>query len=264
MARRILRDHGAVLSVTFYDDETAVDADGSVSVTITNADGSVLVDAASATKETGSTGVYTYSLNPQADLAHLTLAWTGSFSGSQRTVRTFAEVVGAHLFHLAELRASDSSLSSETKYPTEELSKVRDEVTDEFERITGRSFIPRYRRVDPQGSLLPDVDVHKVLKVDGKDSDVEALPSGVLSRPVKAPVGYEYGFAYVPADILDAALLRARARLQDANSGIPDRATSFTHSEGGTFRLATAGQGRWQTGIPDVDAVLARYKRAVF
>jgi hypothetical protein len=35
-------------------------------------------------------------------------------------------------------------------------------------------------------------------------------------------------------------------------------------AEGGNFTLATAGRNGWETGIPEVDAVLKRYKFGIF
>jgi hypothetical protein len=42
-------------------------------------------------------------------------------------------------------------------------------------------------------------------------------------------------------------------------SGIPDRVTSYTAVDGGSYRLALPGA--YATGIPDVDAVYSRYSR---
>ena len=49
----------------------------------------------------------------------------------------------------------------------------------------------------------------------------------------------------------------AAVRAQQANSAIPDRAERFVADSGRTFVLAAPSAGR--VGIPEIDAVLARY-----
>jgi hypothetical protein len=72
-------------------------------------------------------------------------------------------------------------------------------------------------------------------------------------------IEYEYGLPLVLDDVKRAALLRARTVLADRDSGIPDRATSF-NVDGQQFSLATAGRAGYETGVPEVDAILARYR----
>jgi hypothetical protein len=42
-----------------------------------------------------------------------------------------------------------------------------------------------------------------------------------------------------------------------AKTGVPDRAISFQVADGGSYRLAMPGA--YSTGIPEIDAVYARY-----
>ena len=72
-------------------------------------------------------------------------------------------------------------------------------------------------------------------------------------------VAWEHGMDVIPDDVQRAALTRIRSRLNMAKSGIPDRAVSFTQSEGGTFSIATPGMRGSITGIPEVDVVLNRW-----
>jgi hypothetical protein len=76
-------------------------------------------------------------------------------------------------------------------------------------------------------------------------------------------VEYEYGFDRPNQRVVDAALTRCRYIMNEDNSGIPERAQSFTASEGGTYSLTTAGRAGAITGMPDVDVVLndRRYRR---
>lgn len=280
---RVLANFPATLTASYVIDETPFDA-GAVTVTITNAVGST-VSTGAATQV--STGQYSYDLPSQAALGPLTAVWAGAAS-----ITTYPEVIGGQLFALADLRASDIAFADTVKFPTGILSAARDAVTDEFARITGRSFIPRGNghtaAINSTGRLLmPDVDLQSVVSasLDGTTVDVSTLSvdsvgvvkgvptpvvslwgsiwDGTLSSLTSSPglftVMYTYGFLQVPADVYRAAIQRGRYLLAASGSGIPDRATSFTAVEGGTFTLATPGAGPWQTGIPDVDAVLARY-----
>lgn len=280
---RVLVAFPATLTASFVIDETPVDA-GAVAVTVTDPTGSV-VSTGPATQV--STGEYSYALPAQPTLGPLTATWVGSAS-----VMTYPEVVGGQLINLADLRASDKQFADSGRWPTALLAAARDEVTAEFARITGRSFILRGGRftadLDQSGSvLLADTDIVSIdsATINGTAVDVttltphrtgllEGLPlpvnpwlsqfwdgtiSSYLPGPAVLAVRYTYGFPVVPEDVYRAAILRARWVLASSSSGIPDRATSFTAETGGTFNLATPGIGPWQTGIPDVDAVLTRY-----
>ncbi|MGR6999940.1 hypothetical protein ACU686_20660 [Yinghuangia aomiensis] len=68
-------------------------------------------------------------------------------------------------------------------------------------------------------------------------------------------VDYTYGFPELPADARRAALLRIRDVLLSRDNAIPDRATSFQITDGGSYTLATAGRAGYETGLPEVDAV---------
>lgn len=280
---RILAAFPATLEASYMIDETPFDA-GDVTVTVTDASG-VPVSTGAATQ--ASVGEYSYALPAQTTLGVLTAVWAGA-----ATVTTYPEVVGAQLISLADLRASDPAFSNTAKWTTAALAAARDEVTDEFARITGRSFIPRggsyTHTIDATGRLLlPDTDIELIRSavLDGTAVDVttltahaEGLVTGVpkpargllggwwdqelsflLPTPGVFIISYLYGFSEVPSDVYRAAILRARWVLASSNTNIPDRATSYHDAEGTSYTLATAGLGPWQTGIPDVDAVLLRY-----
>jgi hypothetical protein len=263
-------------------DELPIDA-GAVTVTVTSLAGTTVASGAAARP---STGVYTFPLPAQSALGPLTVTWAGP-SLSQTT---FAEVIGSPLFNLPDLRAADMAFANTAKYPTAALSAARDAVTDEFARICGRSFVPRGNtyttNLDNTGFvLLPDADVYKLLSASvdgvaqtgltfdpiGKVSGFPTMQAVTLQElwngsigsgapgPGQVVMSYEFGWTQVPNDLYRAAIQRSRFILAASSSGIPDRATSFVATEGGSFTLATPGSGVWQTGIPDVDAVLARY-----
>ena len=267
-------------------DETPVDA-GTVTVSVTDQSGTVVSTGAAST---AATGVYTYVLPAQTALGPLAVTWAGTLLSQT----THEEVIGSPLFNLPDLRAADKAFADTAKFPTAALRAARDAVADEFARICGRSFVPKgglYTTfLDNTGwVLLPDSDVTRLVSVtiDGTAQDLTTLfledlgkitgfpdalktgfyqlwdgTFGMAVTPGKTVVTYEYGFTSVPNDLYRAAIQRARFILAAIASGIPDRATSFVATEGGSFTLATPGSGIWQTGIPDVDAVLARYNVA--
>ena len=70
-------------------------------------------------------------------------------------------------------------------------------------------------------------------------------------------VEVEYGLNEPPADMVTAAKLRLRQRLNLNKSGIPDRAATWTAAEGGTYQLDRASA--YKTGSDVVDSVYERY-----
>jgi hypothetical protein len=264
-----------VLSHTFYDDETPV-TPASVSYAVTDADGTE-VDTGSATPDGDA---FTATVDAQ-DEGVYTVTWSAT---NYTDVTTF-EVVGGFIFDLPELRALDPDLTI-AKFPTARAKQIRERVEAEFERIVGRSFTPRTKTIettyDGTGSVWLQVfDVRSVVsvKVDGDAAtDLTEFPldaSGFLTVPetftsasgsgsvaddAALSVRVAYGFPAVPDDVKGAALLRARGLLASDVSAIPDRATSFVADNGGQFVLATAGLRGWETGVPEVDAVIKRYR----
>ncbi|GAA4100913.1 hypothetical protein [Nonomuraea soli] len=296
-ALRIRRTAPALLAHTFYEGETPADAAGAVAVTVTDAAG-VSVATGDATHAGAGTGRYTFHLAGQAQLALLTVTWSGTIGGSAVTESDQVEIVGGHLFTLVEGRGSDETLASPAKYSTADLIEARQEVEEELERITGRSWTPRYRRL-----ILPGTGTWDLVLPDGGDEYVASMllrgvrsirsagiqhAPGAAVTPLSAGelaalavagdgqvrrtdgrtwtsgvgnvvIEYEYGSDAAPADLVKAALVRFRSRLNIARSGVPDRAISFQVTEGGTYRLSTPSADR--TGIPEVDAVYHRYAR---
>jgi hypothetical protein len=213
---------------------------------------------------------WSYSASPLGEGVY-TVEWDG---GDDATDTEVIEVTGGRLFLVSELRSADADVTV-AAYPSLKVMQTRTDVEDEFECITGRSFVPVTRRVrvdvdtDRDAIWLGRFDMLTLVSfVDSDDTDcaedVDLDDNGVLSGLSSLTAGryvatVRYGLTYVPGDVKRAAMLRARTLLFSATSGIPDRATSFSVAEGGTYTLATAGVGRWKTGIPDVDAVLERY-----
>lgn len=257
---RVLRTTPATLSHTFKVDETPTSA-GAVTVAVKRLDGTTVASGAATA---GTPGQYSYALAGQAELDTLTVDWSGSL-GTERDV---VEIVGGHLFDLAEARSQPPPLDA-TKYPTATLRAKRVEVEVECERICGVAFVPRYERVVLDGSggeplVLPRVEIRAVRSVSiggAITTGVDFDPAGVIYRAGGAswPAGrrnvlveYEHGYDAPPEDLKMAAMLRLRSRLTMTSSGVPDRAITWTAAEGGTYRIALPSKTK--TGVPDVDA----------
>ena len=272
---RILRTAQVTLSHTFYVDETATDAAGTVTVTVKRLDGTA-VSSANAVHP-GPAGVYTYALPAQSTLDILTVDWAGTVGGASVTVRDYVEICGGYLFGLAEARAMPPILDA-VRFTTARLAAARLTVEEEAETITGRAFVPRFKRIAVAGTdrnelVLPDTDIRTIraVTIDGTAysapdiANITVNPSGVICNRYRTwwartqvVIEYEYGLDYPPVDISQACMLRLRSILTQAESGIPQRAVSWTAAEGGVFRISLPSALR--TGVPDVDAVYDRWQ----
>ncbi|MFC7979507.1 hypothetical protein ACFUT3_30280 [Streptomyces cinereoruber] len=268
---RFLTGRGVTLTHTFLDDESPLTVPA-VSVTVRDAQGQTVYTGAAT-----SSGDEWSAMLPAQPEGVYTAEWQ---AGQVATDTTAFEVVGGFLFTLPEARRSDMDLADTARFSTAELKHYRNVVTEEFETITARSFVPRTARVEVEADGSPSLylghfDVSALKGIDGPSGPVDLAGWSVTSAGfVKAPfelrdgdryrVAFRYGFALVPEDVKRAALLRLRSVLTAERSGIPDRATAFVAAEGGNFTLATPGRNGYETGIPEVDATLKRYKYGIF
>ena len=268
---RFLSGRGVKLTHTFLDDESPLTVPA-VSVTVRDSTGQTVYTG----DATNSGDAWSVALPAQPEGVY-TVDWVAA---GLAVDRDGFEVVGGFLFTLPEARQSDMDLADTGRFPTAELKHYREVVEDEFERITARSFVPRTARVEVEGDGTPILylgyfDVAELKAVSGPSGaeDVSGWgvdSTGFLRAPYDLPEGardtvaFRYGFGQVPEDAKRAGLLRLRSFLTAERSGIPDRATAFVAAEGGNFTLATAGRNGWETGLPEVDAVLKRYKYGIF
>lgn len=269
---RRLKGRPLNLSHTFLDDDEETPLTlTTVSVSLLDADGAEVTTAAAA--DSGQ-GVWTVAL-PAQPMGVYTVVWDAD-SGTY-VEETGLEVVGGYLFSVPQARASDDYLSDDTAFPASEIIEYREVVETEFERITGRSFTPRVGVFDFKGDgtrelvshLIPDAQEILAVSVNGEAvADISGYSVSTLGK-VTTPdetvvddaiaVTVRYGFDSPPADVARAGMVRLRNLIASESSGIPDRATTWQPEQGGTFRLATPGQGRWRTGIPEVDSTLREY-----
>lgn len=294
---RVAKTAAATLPHIFDVDETPTNSTTSVTVAVTDALG-VSVASGAATQDTANTGRYTFPLPTQAQLSTLTVAWSATIAGAAVVETDTVEVCGGFLFSLREARNSDPALANAKKYTTQDLIDARQAVEEECELICSRAFVPRYRRVVLNGTgvsdlALPDcgdelvagillrgvrtirsatvaprIGQTSVALTAGQLAALAVTSDGILRRTdaniwpeglSNVVVEYEFGNDGPPADLKRASLLRLRSQLNLSTSGIPDRATSFTAADGGTYRLSLPEA--YKTGIPEVDGRYARYSR---
>lgn len=286
--QRTLRNVAATLSWQPVDaNGTAADPVGTVTVDIARADGTALVTAGATTGTTDAPRVYALAAASNTLLDILTVTW--KVAGTAMATTT-VEVVGGYYASVAQIRASHPTLVDVAKYPDSAILAARWAVEDEFERICGRAFVPRYWQGRLDGRDIPKLPLpHFALRTvrllrfysDGTTytsataPELAAIPaddSGVAVRTdgnvftggvANVLIGYEHGYDRPTAEIQRAFLTRVRSVLTASQSGIPDRATTYSPTGGGTFALATPGARWYETGIPDVDAVLRRYPRKI-
>jgi hypothetical protein len=185
------------------------------------------------------------------------------------TVRavTHHRIVGGFMFSRTDLQALDAM----SQFSPAQLDDARDRVTDLFEHCTGMSWCTQF---DLWSTSLIGSDVIAVgyrpirsvrsITVDGTTvalADVEVnADAGVLFDHWfhgVIEVGVEHGMDRPPADLRKAALVAARYDLLGDTSGVSPRARSLSN-EFGNINYATAGKD-YPTGLPDVDAALARH-----
>jgi hypothetical protein len=269
-ASQILKGTNALLEQVF----SAGDATGNVTVTVIRADGTTL---STGTATHGTVGQYTYVVAPQTELDYLTVTWSGTWGGVVNTITSYAEIVGGVLFPLSDLRSfGDQALSNATTYPDENLREARERITDMFQDVCSCSFIPRYQRdtLDGTGNCRLWLTRKRPTRIINATVDAVVIsdltilkpyPTGRLERTTgiwstgiprqNVIVSYEYGWPSPPADISRAAMILARYEL--VSSDISDRMVSFSNDLG-EVRLSVPGN-KYPTGIPIVDATLARY-----
>lgn len=275
---RALKGNDTSISHTTYaaDDETATAATGNVVVTVEREDGTALAGG-------NATGSNPYAFNLTAashtdELDELTVTWTGTVSSRVVSHTDYVKVVGARYFRLKTLRGM-SGLPNTTQ--NADLVWARDIAEDFVEEFTEHAWVPTYQRDIEDGDncrelTLSRTSVRRLINVtvDGVAQSTtnwsvtnwgRVITDGDLFI-VKIPQGnnisvaYEWGEKAPPGDLMRATLMLARHILLTAQgSPIPDRAR-LMQTDWGMFHLDTASEDK-PTGMPEIDAVLRRYRR---
>ena len=264
----------ATLRYTVRDEDgIALDATTAPTVTIYD-DSDTQVQTGTAT-DVG-VGAYTFALSATVrnTLGAYTARWSYAIAGQSYTATTAFEIVSDYLFEIADLRAHDYALEDADRYPSEMIRAARDAAHQRIENAAQVGFVKHVRRVTLSGNdrtnlSLPDTKVSEVEEVwlDGVEldlDDVDILDSGLLVLDTGWPTGngnievrYTHGYESVPDPVRQAAMTLATEYL--VTSSLPARATAQS-TDLGEFRITVANvdAGR-DTGIPEVDAVIARF-----
>tara|TARA_R110000868_G_scaffold23742_5_gene94997 strand:- start:4552 stop:5445 length:894 start_codon:yes stop_codon:yes gene_type:complete len=259
----------------------AVDA-GTVTVTVTGADGNVVMTAQTATEDTAThqlSRTLTATQNNQLDW--LTAVWTDASDSTSWT--TYHEAVGGFYFTVSQARRADPTFAS-SDYSAETLRALRDEVEREFEsdQAIGRGLVPRYARERVSEGYVSKPDLRRVRSITGIMADGETwepftaaqiltIPPADLGAVVVPgyawPAGdfvieYEYGLDRLPSDLSRAILERLRYLSGRTSTGIPDKALTFSANGpgGGSYGLAVEGRAGFITAMPGVDLLIKRYR----
>ena len=229
-----------------------------------------------------SDGTYEVTVPAKSDLAML----RGTLTFDTGTVfdQGWVEIVGNVLFTEAQARSyNEAFLTSTTVYTDAAIAAERARITDWLEGQTGRSWVPRYRRLYLDGNgaqRLPLWDVRRSLGASGGEgarrdmikvlaatingtavstSNIEAdgsylwLTSGIWTRPTRGAnviVDVEYGLEYLSAGVDEIGLMELVERLP---SNRLDPGATGASDEFGTYSWQPQNNGR-PSRIPAVNA----------
>jgi hypothetical protein len=183
------------ITKTWYVDGTPTDV-GDVTIGIVDGNGDEVVASSTATTNNGD-GTYTYSLADQPNPDRLKLTWTRVSTGADLVDRL--ELVGNWLFSEARARSfaakADATsalipLASSTEYPDAVIADERTRIGDDLEFWTGRSWIPRYARLELHGNGSSVLRLHDgvcrtadgyALNRPGRTNDIAQLLSATVN-----------------------------------------------------------------------------------
>lgn len=214
----------------FYDNGVLANSSTPVTVTVTRSDGSVLV--ADAATSSPATGVYRYSLQPQAQLDRLRFVYSGTWSAGLQSESQIHDLVGGFFISEAEARTADPTFSA-ASFSVGEVWACREMVEDAIEGYVARAlgkgvaFVPRFRQLFASGAGLPTLSLPdyfvrsiRAARIAGvavtstQLADLVAASGELASTLVTWPRGmrnvelaYEHGLDEPPPLIRRAALL---------------------------------------------------------
>ena len=210
-----------------------------------------------------------------ADLDTLVVRFAGTADSVDVAKYIGVEVVSSTMFTIGDLR-SMPDLDNEQRYSHLTLTAALDWIEALIETTVETSFCERrYQETRAiKGCTVAPFKAYPSqlfgLTFNGEAVDPAAWEldrSGVLTAPSpffgSLTIDYSAGFStHAPADLADAALQAARAKvLSRGQSGMPDRTRSISNEFGSTS-FAIAGPNQ-PTGYPEVDAILMKWRDLV-
>ena len=126
----IYKDTRGRIAVNAYVDGTLTDASGSVTCTVTDESGTVILNAVTATND--GTGVYYVDLgiSNTTDVNKLYAVWTGTWESISQKLRTNHEILGFPIFTEAQARSFDVSQLTASDYSDADILDERQKITD--------------------------------------------------------------------------------------------------------------------------------------
>lgn len=289
---RVLRGTAADLQVTCTLDGALTTPTGTLTYSVADRfSGDVI---ASGTPSTPSKGVLSAALTPTqtALVRQCVVTWAGLVfdGGAPLEFTTPAEIVGQWLFTLREAREFASQgkkvFADLSVYTDAEILAGRDRVTAAFESILNFPVGLQYREhvVDGDADQPLWLDAGHVGAIrhvtafnqgyswvafdETALGKLVASPGGKIYSPYAWPfyagnrnvrIGVEQGIDPIPADLRGAALIALHDTTTQNDFG---RRAMSVANQLGNITLSTANRNpNSPTGIPDVDAVLVRYRR---
>lgn len=276
----ILRSAADTLSLTVYSDGVIADP-GVTTIGVVTEDGTTIIAAGTATSGTGAAArTKALTSSDTAALGRWTVTWVTTNHG---TLTTYAEVIGAHLFSIAEALSFDTMSAMSTAQPAA-IAAARYRILEDFQAICGASFVPRWDRrvLDGTGNcklFLPWLRVLSVIAIEYRErgaqtwtaftadelADVVVTDTGAIERESLGVftagrrnwrVTYSYGWPAPPLPIQRAALQTAAYEMTQQQMN--QRAISVT-TPTGSEQLWTpgySGRGLAIHMLPEVDRVL--------
>lgn len=281
-SQRVVAGTAANLSWQLIDGTGEPANPGTVTVTVTRADGTVIVTGGATSGATTAARTYALTAAQTATLDRLTVLWVAS---GVTLATTEVDVVAAPWFSNDELRVAYAGLGV-TAFPAATVSTARLQAEAFLEDRCGRRFVPGYDLVTIPGAagmnlVLPGVDVRTIRSAALYDDpsstatetlsagEIAAIPksaSGVISRYSGTwsarwvKVGFEHGMVAPPLDMKAAAMLLTQHLLMAPKSQIPDNATSWQSVEmGWSAILVTPGVRGAHTRLPTVNEAIEHW-----
>ena len=219
--QHIYKDSLGRIYVNAYIDGTLTNASGSVTVTVTDEAGTVIINGQTATTDT--TGIYYYDLGiaNTTNVNKLYAVWSGTWESVVQKLRTNHEILGFPLFTEAQARTFDiAQLNSASDYSDATILEERAKITDLLEQWTGASWTPKYSLEKMQGDTtrvlsVPHFNVNKVISVtilgetiatsnfeiDNKAGFIHRtdgfFPEATSEYPMPVVISYEYGWDFL-------------------------------------------------------------------
>lgn len=270
---QVLTGQNSLLTFTVFADGDPADQ-GAATLTLVDLDGTKTTYTA--TNVGG--GVYTAEVGPFDTVAfYRAVLETPDATFDQG----FVEVVGGFLFTEHQARTfQDGKLADETQFPDAVIAAERARIADWLEARTGRSWVPRFRRVTlvPNGrhtiSLLDAVgdqgpsggeghlrDINRILAINGEPVDPDSVDvdgwrvtwwdgrfqaSGGKRR---VTIDYEYGLRHIRGGVDRIALLELADRLPTSRL---NRAATSSSDDLGSYGWEPQNNGR-PSRVPEVN-----------